>query len=581
MDEQTIWNKELFSNKQPEKMKEDDNFQTMNMIYKIKNIKKSKKPKPENYKKIEAFDTILVNEPIIEGAKNKSDIGKKKSDVAVDDPNFLGLPDKDYDGVDTPDKGVSDDPRKQLKAGVDQIFKKIDKFNYEKAKFVSIAFSGSKNPSENDVNIVKKYIAWFETILFSYFACYNWFFLMYYRYNNEDAPIATAPESAKEAFKKDKYGYRVFGQRIDTYWIQNASIDRKNPLAIFYKVIDYFFIFSIMFVEQLQNILLDKFPQITRGIFNLKGCFVILFLLLIVFNQYATNMVYNFFTAILSGKTTNILVGVMYFGLIIAYFFGTYNFGFIEKTPGFTFHSYADYVFGIPYTWITGFMRFVMLMLISVPIGGLLCVFYILYQSFCGIFANVDYLEPFGYFLGKEHNSFSKINDYIKNNNSKYDDNMFKKAFNLIFDYYLYKYILNLVFIVMFIFALIDYNKNLQSYNLKISLNCITIVLIIMFFVGTLGFFSDIKNPEQPEPLDEEKEKDEMGFFDYLMSFIKELADDVVKPLLGEMPGMPVAPGAPGMPGASGVNQSSEILPPGITEQDVNKVKEIQSKWNK
>jgi hypothetical protein len=136
----------------------------------------------------------------------------------------------------------------------------------------------------------------------------------------------------------------------------------------------------------------------------------------------------------------------------------------------------------------------------------------------------------------------------------------------------------------MFIFALVDYNKNLQSYNLKVSLNCITIVLIIMFFVGTLGFFSDIKIPEEPEPLEEEKEKDEMGFFDYLMSFIKELADDIIKPLLSEMPGMPGMPGTPGANGMTGIpnaNQNSEILPSGVTREDVNKIKEIQSKWNK
>ena len=72
-----------------------------------------------------------------------------------------------------------------------------------------------------------------------------------------------------------------------------------------------------------------------------------------------------------------------------------------------------------------------------------------------------------------------------------------------------------------------------------------------------------------------------MGFFDYLMKFIKDLVDDVVKPLLGEMPGMPGAPGAPGMPGIPNANQNSEILPSGVTQEDVNKIKEIQSKWNK
>ena len=122
-------------------------------------------------------EKVINNEPIIEGLKSR---------VTTDDPNFLGLPDKDFDGVDKPSKkDNSKDPRVMLSNFIDNIFKKIDKFNYNKAYLFARAFSGTK-PEKSDVMVVKKYIGWFETILLSYFACYNWFFLMYYRYNHND-----------------------------------------------------------------------------------------------------------------------------------------------------------------------------------------------------------------------------------------------------------------------------------------------------------------------------------------------------------------------------------------------------------
>ena len=157
--EKTIWNKTIFS-ESPHKY--DDNFQIMNMQYKLKNSKKKRK---ENYKNIELLENIYDNtEENIEGFKNKKNkiseatkknkgtssktegynedytsadtVGygnltksKKNNDL---DPNFLGLPDKDYDGVDRPDKGNKDDPRVALIRSINNVFGAINKFNYKK-----------------------------------------------------------------------------------------------------------------------------------------------------------------------------------------------------------------------------------------------------------------------------------------------------------------------------------------------------------------------------------------------------------------------------------------------------------------
>ena len=50
--EKTVWNKELFSDTYETEKHNDDNFQTMNMIYKIEKINKAKKVNNQkNYQK--------------------------------------------------------------------------------------------------------------------------------------------------------------------------------------------------------------------------------------------------------------------------------------------------------------------------------------------------------------------------------------------------------------------------------------------------------------------------------------------------------------------------------------------------
>ena len=511
--EKTVWNKELFSDTNQKINTDNENFQTINMIYKIKKIKKNKKPKLENYKNIETLknihdETIIEDNvtPIIEGLQGR---------VSVDDPNFLGLPDEDFDGIDVPSKRVADDPRQRLIDNIDYIYARIDKFNYYNAYIFARAFSGKK-PEKNDVNVLKKYIGWFETILISYFACYNWFFIMFYRYNHNDK------------VDEELLGKRFKTPILDTYRLQNESFNRVDFWGMIYKFINYFFIYCLMFVEYLQNIMMEKIPNMSKMIFNLKGCFVLIFFIMLYFFQYFTTWLYGFLKDVISGNTNNLTVGLMYFVLILGYFFGTYNYGYVVKTPGYTFHSFTDTFMGMPFTFITGFMRFIFIMLISVPVGAVLCVFYIVYQSLFGILFNVSLLEFLGVAI-EYKGIFQRINEYIKDNNRS-NNAPIKNLLNLAIDKFLYSNIMSISLLVMFIFAIIDYNtgNNIKNNNLKINLNVITAILILIFFtIIASKIYEDFKITEITNPTLDVNEPE----FD-LMGQMKILVSDLVKELL-------------------------------------------------
>jgi hypothetical protein len=519
--EKTIWNNSLFSDRYKTQSNSDENFQTMNMIYKIKKIKKNKKPKIENYKGIEPLQNIndvekdqekeINNEPIIEGLKSR---------VTTDDPNFLGLPDKDFDGVDTPSKkDNSKDPRVILSNFIDNIFKKIDKFNYNKAYLFARAFSGTK-PEKSDVMVVKKYIGWFETILLSYFACYNWFFLMYYRYNHNDN------------VEPELLGHRYKTPILDTYDFQNKSFSRIDFWGMIYKFINYFFIYCLMFVEYLQNIMMEKIPNICKIIFNLKGCFIIVFIIMLFFIQYCSKWLFTFLKDILKGNTNNIVIGMMFFILILGYFFGTYNFGYIVKTPGYTFHSFADFFMGLPFSLITAFMRFIFIMLTSVPIGGILCVFYILYQSFFGILFNVGITSIFG-ITSNQKNMFEKMNEYIKDNNES-KKSPIKNALNFIVDRFLYSNVLSITFMIIFICAIADYVKPkfIKNDNLRFNLIIITISFILFFiYIISRQIYLDFNDNINPIPTSE-KNEETLGFFAEINKLVSDLAEEILKPII-------------------------------------------------
>jgi hypothetical protein len=472
----------------------------------IISIRKASRQEREKYQ-----EKQKNNNPILEGLQGH---------VSTDDPNFLGLPDEDFDGVDKPSKkDNSKDPRVILSNFIDNFFKRLDKFNYNKAYLFARAFSGTK-PEKSDVMVVKKYIGWFETILLSYFACYNWFFLMYYRYNHNDNA------------EPELLGHRYKTPILDTYDFQNKSFNRIDFWGMIYKFINYFFIYCLMFVEYLQNIMMEKIPNICKIIFNLKGCFIIVFILMVFFIQYCSKWLFTFLKDILKGNTNNIVIGMMFFILILGYFFGTYNFGYIVKTPGYTFHSFADFFMGLPFSLITAFMRFIFIMLTSVPIGGILCVFYILYQSFFGILFNVGITSIFG-ITSNQKNIFEKINEFIKDNNES-KKSPIKNVLNFTVDRFLYSNVLSITFMIIFICAIADYVKPkfIKNDNLRFNLIIITISFILFFiYIISRQIYLDFNDNINPIPTSE-KNEETLGFFAEINKLVSDLAEEILKPII-------------------------------------------------
>jgi hypothetical protein len=586
--EKTIWNKTIFS-ETPDKY--DDNFQIMNMKYKVKNSKKKRK---ENYKNIVLLENIYENtDENIEGFKDKK--GKDASSTTKGynedytsadtvgygnltktskskeiDPNFLGLPDKDYDGVDRPDKGNKDDPRVALIRSINNVFGVINKFNYKIALVIAKTLSRSgkgeddfgellrkgsntrkteKNNSytKQDILIIQKYIGLFESILVAFFATYNWFYIMFYYYTESDCKDMDCSikeeddeddETKKESTDDEKNGAikeiikSLKGRRIkipkySSYFIQNEISNRGDFLTIFYAFINIFFIFALAFVEYLQSVMMNIIPRFIKQIFNFKGCFVAIFVMLIMFFYYFSSALQKFLINVLSGNTKDFTVGFMYFFLILIYFFGNYNLGYLPKTAGYTTQTLVEFVISPLTGVIMAFMRFIIIMLISVPLGGVACMLYMLFNSFFGILFNTGILKYFG--------TFFRINDFIKDNNDpdankekSYEGKFIykmKSSYNKVIDF-IYKYAIFISYIIIMSMAIADYLKNIKNYKLKLHLIILSIVLICMMLISMVGIFFN-KTEEVINPTEEIPEKPEKAdsFFDVVDS----ITDAVIK----------------------------------------------------
>jgi hypothetical protein len=152
----------------------DNNFQVINMNYKLKKIKNKKKNK-NNYKNIETIETLdnIQNENIEENIEKKEESKQK----------IEGFQDKDYDGIDN----VSDKKKKSKMSLIDKLTELINKIynfflNANNVIAKKLAMKLSKNKAtEKDIFLIRQYIVWSESVLAAGYVSYNIFFIMYYK----------------------------------------------------------------------------------------------------------------------------------------------------------------------------------------------------------------------------------------------------------------------------------------------------------------------------------------------------------------------------------------------------------------
>jgi hypothetical protein len=187
----------------------DNNFQVINMNYKLKKIKNKKKNK-NNYKNIETFETL----------ENINNISKNETQ----NQNIEGFKDSDYDGIDN----VKDNKKKGGASPIDKLTELINKIynsvvntNHVIAKKIAMLLSKNK-ATEKDVIKIRQYIAWSESILAAAYVTYNMFFIMYYKDIDKTKLIDISRKRAEEYEKElnDKRSLFIFPFNIFLYFFK-------------------------------------------------------------------------------------------------------------------------------------------------------------------------------------------------------------------------------------------------------------------------------------------------------------------------------------------------------------------------
>jgi hypothetical protein len=555
---------ELFMPDNSSNKKHIENFQTESMVHKLTTIKKKKKKQLNNFKNIEELQNIHQEPeitqnkitqnknkepPIIEGYQQYAYEKYKQKDIYKKncDPNL-------YDGCDSvnENKNNADDPRARLIGVINKAFQFFDEktylladtirkalsfeqFNKKKippkwlrdfeTKRKEVSYQASKigkgisenerkkmreadlqlkayslgiDPKEatpeklnelrftiqnegSDTMILKKYISWFVSIVFSCFAVYNWFFVMYYR-NKED------------------------NSRVNLFDITRRGLYNAKKNNYFLKLIYMFFQFAMFIPEKFELYFVKNIPDMFSKIMNPSFCFMTLFFGLIYFINNCMSMAKMFIVDSIMLDLRNFIVAAL--NTIVVFLFGIHmvTFEFYFDVPYMIQEAQKMAVMstlGIFFMIFFRIIHFVIILFISVPVGGVLLMLYVLFTSLFGIFAYSGFNPKEIIKKIIEINKFTSFKS--EEEKTECDEpsifDRFIRIINYVSDFF-YKYCFWIAFIYMLIYASIDYMSNIKAPLLKTSLLCINAMLILLFAVLCYTSFKNKTKNEEPPPVE-------------------------------------------------------------------------------
>ena len=261
----------------------DNNFQVINMNYKLKKIKNKKKNK-NNYKNIETFETL-------DNIQTES-LSKKDSNKEILNNTIEGFKDSDYDGIDN----VKDNKKKGGASPIDKLTELINKIynsvvntNHVIAKKIAMLLSKNK-ATEKDVIKIRQYIAWSESILAAAYVTYNMFFIMYYKDIDKTKLIDISRKRAEEYEKE---------------------LNDKRSLFIFpFNIFLYFFKYSIYLTEVINYYLTNNNGNENKDV-NYSSKFLFIFIFLVIFFKFSASFMKDFLISALKFKYTIFSVFVL------------------------------------------------------------------------------------------------------------------------------------------------------------------------------------------------------------------------------------------------------------------------------
>lgn len=483
---------EKIDKKKHNKIKEKDNFQTINMIEKIKKVKKKKSKIKENYKNIEEFTTlsnIQSNSDHNEKDKKTNENKERNENVHKFFQMFENLKDfspfkkvhefifpikegfkrDDYEGYDTVDDkevlGDDANPREIMIRAINNLYKKINSFNRTTAEYIVDNLSVG-TPTESDYFLVQESISWIFSAIISSYMVYNWYFLMFY---SKDADFEVIPISRMKM-------------------LENSSND-DYPI---FSLILFFFEFSIMFVEKLDQFLIHFIPAITDKVLNGRFKFSLLYLGLVYFIKNSLKSLKDFLIMIIKAEGStfiNLMYGIVTIFLIISMMSLTIT-GVYKVDVGTIMGSIASMTnpFG---TVIKVLFRLFFVMATNVPFAGIFITFYLfIYSLFSTLIYAGEHKKGINIFEEIDEHVMNSKSDYEKNKDCGSESNFFYEIIRIlnIFVDLCYNKLLPIVLTIILIISSISFSSqlsNLESIIPQFSFKALT-TIVFSLIVGIL-----------------------------------------------------------------------------------------------
>ena len=476
---------------------EKESFQVINMNHKLKSIQKRKHK--NNFKNIESF-SVLKNENTVK-KQNRKKIKKKKlepfdnmSSIFTNDTenlpnkketieNFVfennssdnenEIEDKETeednvirsnDDIDLNDKSNTktwegqgkEDPnandmsleklKKILRDGINEGYDYMYSFQRNFADVITDTLSNN-NANEQDRELIRDFLSSIICAFISIPITYNWFFIQYYGNDHSELKI---PHITMDQLKKQ-------AKEDDNMWL-----------------FMYFFEFAMWIPTSLDYYLTDAIPNFTMEYFDGKLNFILVFFFVYYFVKNHTETLKNVFIDLLSENSENGILTFLFTLIILVY---------LKKIPPSDPFEIL-YAYMNPFTFfINVLIRFIITLLIAVPVGALLSVIYLYIYTIGSIplFSKYNYLK-----------TIEEINLYIKNKKSTFeirtcDDETFFQRMIKSFMRLLGLFQDYLLPIILF-YILIDYTVKIRNRlsnvdgmfgNFKLSFVLMNIVLII------------------------------------------------------------------------------------------------------
>jgi hypothetical protein len=445
----------------------DNNFQVINMNYKLKKIKNKKKNK-NNYKNIETFETL-------DNIQTESQ-SKKNSNKDISNNTAEGFQDSDYDGIDK----VKDNKTNTGASPIDKLSELINKIynffvetNHVIAEKIAMTLSKNK-ATEKDIILIRQYIVWSESVLAASYVTYNMFFIMYY---------------------KDVDGTKLIDisrKRVEEY---EKELSEQRSLFVFpMNIFLYFFKYSIYFTEIIDSFLTKNTVSDKNKDINYATVFLFVFLFLIIFFKYSAAFMKDFLInalkfKIVPQKGSNnalsilmVFIAFFVFITIILLWGSDFVTTIKEKEKIFVMSGKRVSISENFLFVLNRCIRLIMVIYVGLPMSIIMFVFYIYIYAFGSIF----YYKNFS--ITNTYNTISSISEFIKSkSNIEVDKNSFMEMLGInyimsIIDF-LYSKLIMIAFIIIYIVSSFEYYKKISvgSGILKNGLIFINICLIVMF----------------------------------------------------------------------------------------------------